>query len=688
MTKRFAFLLAAVMLIAACFPIFASAVDTEAIVITEDGTYTVSGSAESLTIDGANATVILSDAVISGSGRSAVIVKGNSVVTFRLSGQSRINGDSATPSAGIEVELGSRVIFEGDGRLDVEGGKYGAGIGSYGTGINIPEAERRNVGEIIINSGTIVAKGGARGAGIGSGYHVSGNLIEINGGKVIAYGTECGAGIGSGYGTSGGAIGVAAVGEYDSGRIHITGGEVYAAAFYISDFNSINDLDTDALNAMDGGTFAAGIGGGYGSSASEIVIEGGKVYAVGSCGGAGIGAGRGTSKAAKYNQNAYCANITIKGNADVTAIALEDTRNYKGGGAAIGTGRGVHTGGNITITDSAKVRAIATSAASALGAGAEKSPVDGTMPCAESIVITSGVTLYALSTGRVAVDKDAPTFNVADNIGHNDEIPYLADETQVVTLMSENYTVPTDYTVPTKAVSLWANMYPEAGAAGAAGAADGTDETDPSAVVGNKVNVRIDVPQKMAVAFEDGTVYYGGEMKEIVIGEEYAFQMCSVNWDNGIYDENGNGICGTVVYRMTAVRRDEFKQLAAEARNNPERYTVKGIDIIDNVAKTIIIDADAEDTHLETDVNNFFMAYRFSFASAEEYDRKTGIEGVVNTPVESLSVNLPLGSVITCDAYYEGAKLGSDNIFITHNSGAGEYDDVYLTSVNDYIWEY
>ena len=69
----------------------------------------------------------------------------------------------------------------------------------------------------------------------------------------------------------------------------------------------------------------------------------------------------------------------------------------------------------------------------------------------------------------------------------------------------------------------------------------------------------------MAVKFADGTVYYDGEMKEVVVGQEYVFQMCSVNWENGIYDENGNGICGTVVYRMKVVHADEFKELREEA---------------------------------------------------------------------------------------------------------------------------
>ena len=211
------------------------------------------------------------------------------------------------------------------------------------------------------------------------------------------------------------------------------------------------------------------------------------------------------------------------------------------------------------------------------------------------------------------------------------------------------------------------------------------EATEEPVVADEKVQIRVDAPLKMAVAFEDGTVCYGGEMKEFVVGKEYMFQMCSVNWDNGTFDGIDNGIRGTVVYRMIAVHRDDFLERARAAKENPERYTVKGIDIIDNEAKLIIVNCDADDTHLETDVNNFFMAYRFHFEH-EGYGKTTGIEKVVNTPLESLSVNLPLGSTIACDAYVGGDKIDSADVFVANNSGEGVYDDELLTSVNEYTW--
>ncbi|WP_405344949.1 hypothetical protein, partial [Ruminococcus sp.] len=71
----------------------------------------------------------------------------------------------------------------------------------------------------------------------------------------------------------------------------------------------------------------------------------------------------------------------------------------------------------------------------------------------------------------------------------------------------------------------------------------------------------------------------------------------------------------------------------------------------------------------------------------QDYNKQTGIAQVVNTPLESLSVNLPLGSTITCNAYHSYEKVDSADVFIENNSGEGVYDDVYLTSVNDYTWE-
>ncbi|MDD6095778.1 MAG: hypothetical protein PUC29_08560 [Clostridia bacterium] len=637
------------------------------VVINTDGSETVQ-SADSITIDGAKVTLTLDNASVGSTGNAISIIN-NSAVTLELVGDSTVCGDASAVSCGIYVEAGSSLTVKGGGTLTVTGGKYGAAIGSYGTELNLPEDERIKCGDITIAGGTIYAYGGSRAAAIGSGNHVNGGNITVSGGTVYAFGSDGGAGIGSGYGTSGGAAPVAAVGDYDAGHISISGGTVYAAAFKMdfSKFDYMNPAtyDDDAANGITvPDTFAAGIGGGYGASAGDISISGGKVIAVGSCGGAGIGSGRGTSKGSKYDADAFKVNISISGNAEVIAVATDDNRGgtSQGGGAAIGSGRGTHTGGKIDIFGNANVVAVAPPGTYAIGSGSSKNPVNGSYPVSQRITVSDGVTLYAVARGISAVENTAAEFSCGDTIGYDNALT-----SQTAFLGTREYTVPVNTT------SIWANK--------------GEAVTPPSPEDSEKLSIRIDTPKRMAVKFGDGTVYYGGEMKEVAVGEEYTFQMCSVNWENGIYDEDGNGLCGTVVYRMKVVHAKEFIELRKKALNDPSRYTVKGIDIIDNESKMIIINCDTSDFHLETDVNNFFVAYRFHFENGD-YNKQTGIKNVVDNPLESLSVNLPLGTTVRCDAYKGYQYIDSADVLVSRNSGEGVYADELLTSVNDYYWNY
>lgn len=668
----------------AAFPAFAADVNT----ITGDAV--ISGTADMTDIT-SDAVVTLDGAAIRGEGRSAIFVRDGANVTFRLEGESVITGDADAFSCGIEVEYGSSVTFEGDGTLNVTGGKWGAAIGSYGTTINIPAEQRRNVGEITINSGNIIATAGARGAGIGAGYHVNGNKITINGGTVHAYGKECGAGIGCGYGTSGGAIGVAAVGEYDSGSVIINGGTIYATSVNVGDIDNYSYNDLTALNAGYD-SFAAGIGGGYGASASDIQINGGKILAIGGCGGAGIGAGRGCSKATKYNADAYRANIRIGGDAEVTAVTASSRANeFNGGGAAIGAGRGTHTGGNIEITGNAKVTAISASQSPAIGASTQKSPVDGTIPHAESIVIGNDVTLYAVSMGTYAVDKGAVYLDISeDYFGSSDRWFFGEDAVAISDISNVKAESPKGeqtYSVPVGSVSLWANIVPP---------------TPPQPEV-KKANLKIITPLAMAVRFGDGSVYYSGDTAEVELDKEYTFQMCCVDWstrddngekkkhypyetfyetemwnhtNHGTYSDDGLGLCGTVVYRFT---------LSAD-------YKTQSFD-----ADTKTFSIPKTDAVLRTDTNKCFMAYRFHFASGD-YNKQTGIDNVIydtgrehentledfryNKPLESLSVNLPLGSTIIAKAYKNYELLGEAEVYVKIDE---ENPDLSWT---DYTWNY
>lgn len=173
------------------------------------------------------------------------------------------------------------------------------------------------------------------------------------------------------------------------------------------------------------------------------------------------------------------------------------------------------------------------------------------------------------------------------------------------------------------------------------------------------IEVSVIVPLKMSIRLQDGTVLNNKSSFKIELDKEIKFQMCSNNWDNDTYDDNGNGIAGTVVY--TAVVSSTAKKNTYDAASRT--FTIaKG------------------DKVLRTDTNNCFMAYRFYFKKGN-YNKQTGINSVVNTPLESLSVNLPLGSTITCDAYKEYSRIDSADVFI-------ETADDKTICYKDYYWEY
>ena len=186
-----------------------------------------------------------------------------------------------------------------------------------------------------------------------------------------------------------------------------------------------------------------------------------------------------------------------------------------------------------------------------------------------------------------------------------------------------------------------------------------TDKPDTDREPGkNEVKGSIVCPKRMSVRFEDGTVYYGGESIILEIGKEYKFQMCSNNWDNDRYSDDGDGICGTVVYTVKVSNRYDERSFDPET-------------------KTFVLPKG--DPVLRTDVNKCFMAYRYHFKT--DYNKQTGIKQVVNTPLESLSVNLPLGSTIKSDAYIAYKYVGSADVFIENN------EDLTI-SYTDYMWNY
>lgn len=182
----------------------------------------------------------------------------------------------------VFVETGTELAISGGGTLNAKGGEYGAGIGGgnfdAGTG----------GGKITISgAGEVNAEGGQNAAGIGGNDHASGGTIEVSGTvEVNAKGGEYGAGIGGGY-------------YYGAGNVLISSGTVNAnsgrcgagigSGFYAENGGDIRITGgTVNANGIGGG---AGLGGGYATPGGTIKIEGGKVTATSAEIAAGIGGG-------------------------------------------------------------------------------------------------------------------------------------------------------------------------------------------------------------------------------------------------------------------------------------------------------------------------------------------------------------------------------------------------------------
>lgn len=178
-------------------------INANPIKITVAGTYTIEGTgttiANAITVELSNTTdvadITIKNVHIEKTGYNECpfdIAKGT--VNLTLEGENILKAGDYR--AGLQVANDSKlVITQGStGTLTARGGGNGAGIGGgyYGSG-----------GTITIEGGTVEAKGGDYGAGIGGGYSGSGGTITIKGGTVTAEGGYKGADIGRGFGSGG-----------------------------------------------------------------------------------------------------------------------------------------------------------------------------------------------------------------------------------------------------------------------------------------------------------------------------------------------------------------------------------------------------------------------------------------------------------------------------------------------------
>lgn len=315
----------------------------------EDGDITITGKSDENTVSVKDADVTFKDLEIDRSASStaadgaAVSVSGNS--SIELDGKNTIS--SGMGHAGIEKadDNGTMTIKDDNnvsGSLTANGGFGGAGIGG---------GNNADGSDITITGGNVTANGGGHAAGIGGGSSSSsgggnGSDITISGGNVTANGGTAGAGIGGGDGDNANGLNKESdsTGGGRGSNITISGkntivkaeGGAEAAGIgggYLGSGSDITIKDNADVTA-NGGKWGAGIGGGRGGDGSDISISDSNVSASGGAAGAGIGGGRGGKG----------ENVTISGSSTVSVKhgpgATLTSGTCYGAGAGIGNGGG------------------------------------------------------------------------------------------------------------------------------------------------------------------------------------------------------------------------------------------------------------------------------------------------------------------------------------------------------------
>ena len=315
-------------------------------------TGTLDGSANNIALTIADgATVTLDGMTINGDhgdGGTAYKHAGLTIdgdVTIILKGENVVTGFNRD-YPGIYVTPGSTLTIKGDGQLEASSGSDG----TYSYGAGIGGGRNLDCGNIVIESGTIIAKGSNCAAGIGGGGSRSScGDITIKGGDITAS-TE-------GYG--GAAIGVTGA-LSTGGDITITGGTIKAEVKGTTNKTGVGigcgmigtpgkvgniTITGGDITATGGSSDGVGIGAYNEGKCGDIDISGGTIVATGSKYGAGIGTGRGRSNS--ESTHSTCGKITITGG-DITATGGQYAAGIGTGYSRDGVGYSIC--GDITIT--------------------------------------------------------------------------------------------------------------------------------------------------------------------------------------------------------------------------------------------------------------------------------------------------------------------------------------------------
>ncbi|WP_244927674.1 hypothetical protein [Nocardioides sp. W7] len=334
--------------------------------------------------------VVACNATLDLSGRSlsvnSVDISAGRTLTIRATGGGSLSAVSTTDGvAGINT-TGATLVVDA-GTIVARGGYEAAGIGG---------GDREPGGTTTINGGTVTATGNV-GSGIGGGDRGDSGTITITGGSVEARGD------GAGHETGGAGIGA---GRFGTGGATITGGTVVAV----------------------GGLSAAGIGGGQSGNGGSVTISGGNVATYPASGAAGIGGGDNLQFEAGLGNG---GSVVIGAGAVVTVMA--------GGFSAVGAGfRGSNFGsltvdgtlklpsGALRIADSTPTGAEVTVGATGQILGSDADPTQGGSITGGNGNLGTGQVdnhgVIALATARVSATVNHHNYRIAfaRNDGGND----------------------------------------------------------------------------------------------------------------------------------------------------------------------------------------------------------------------------------------------------------------------------
>lgn len=225
----------------------------------------------------------------------------------------RSNDGYENHKAALTVKGKGDTEIELDGDNILKGGEKHAGLeknDSDGTGtLTIKDDNKAADG----SKGSLLAKGGEYGAGIGGGHWQDTSHITVTGGKITAVSGAYAAGIGGGDCSDGTDINIkgdaTVIASGDTGAGIGGGGDGY----YVGGYGEVTI--TDQANVTAWSEFGAGIGGGRNAGGDIIISEDATVAAEAYNDSVAIGSG-----GQLYNSKHLNTNITIRDRANVTAV--------------------------------------------------------------------------------------------------------------------------------------------------------------------------------------------------------------------------------------------------------------------------------------------------------------------------------------------------------------------------------